>query len=97
MISSYESELARRNLDWKPGSGTETVTVPAGAWVTSFSFTGGLSGASLVMTDARGTVRETIELDAGESYSAPVYDMGKLGGSTWAFDSAGKFIVEWYL
>lgn len=87
MIGDYWNDVSARRYDHTTGTGTVTKTVPADAWVTAFSFTAPSgSDATLVITPAGGSAKDTLTVRAGEAFTDDmVLDRGTLAGATFVF------------
>lgn len=96
MIGDYENEISYRRYDFVTGTGTTTKTVPADAWVVSYSFTAGSGApATLVITPAGGSAKDTITVRADDAFNEQIEDRGQLAGATFAFTDAEDFYIRY--
>ena len=96
MIGDYYNEVSQRRYDCATGTGTANKVVPADAWVVSFSFTAASGApATLVITPAGGSAKDTITVRAGDAFDERIEDRGQLAGATFAFVDAEDFYIRY--
>lgn len=94
MIGDYFNAVSERYYDHASGTTGDTVTVPSDAWVTCISFAaGGDDPATLIITPAGKSAKDTITLPVGGSFDQTVFDRGMLAGATLVFADTIAFYV----
>lgn len=95
MIGDYQNEISHRRYEPLTGTGSAVQPIPADAWLVAYSFTAGLTDATLVITLADSTVYDTLTVRAGGSWSSPpIADRGRFAGASFAFSDTVDFVVE---
>ena len=95
MLGDYVNLLADRRYNPITGTGSAVETIPAGAWITGFTFTAGLTDATLVITLPDGvTVLDTITVRAGGEWDSKIHDKGRFASGTWAFSDTVDYVIE---
>jgi hypothetical protein len=97
MIGDYWNDVSARRYDHATGTGTATETIPTDAWVTSYSFTAPSgSDATLVITPAGGSAKDTITVRAGEAFTDDmVLDRGALAGAAFLFTGSQDYFIRY--